>query len=57
MKNIYSLSTESQSHQSADVKCVQPRRSTLEFLKNFARACQSVKNESIPSALSTIVLN
>lgn len=42
---------------SADASDFAPRLSTIEFIKSFARACQSLPLQSSSPALSSVVLN
>lgn len=57
MKKFYTLTSEPDSCQDSSQEPVQPRLSTIEFIRSFARACQSVASDDIPPALSAVVLN
>lgn len=57
MKKVYTITTEVDNSQDASATPVQPRLSTLEFIRSFARACQSVAGDDMPADLSAVVLN
>lgn len=57
MKKFYPLTSEADSSQKVSQEPVSPRLSTIEFIRSFARACQSVTGDGMPPALSAVILN
>lgn len=57
MKKFYSTVSEPTSSYDCRHMPLQPRRSTIEFIRGFARACQSVRNDNLAPELSVVVIN
>lgn len=57
MKKFYSTVSEPTSSYDSQRMLLQPRRTTIEFIRGFARACQSVRNDNMAPELSVVVLN
>ena len=57
MKKFYSTVSEPTSSEDHEHMPLQPRRSTIDFIRSFARACQSVRNDNMAPELAVVVLN